>query len=210
MSDGGSAWMNSKQWELHCCLSSMSWLRSGSTKLIYVTKSDQKRNSPYLIGIRCFPNQPRMGRPLQQKDVFHRCLMKRTRRFMKCRGQGYESLRIGACESLSHTPLMSATTSEKTACATFTPSTSTFAFSSLSTSQPILHTQQSWRPRRKTRRRSPEMQRYDLILLRGTGFLEANTKLLESRSCSTETSRGKCENSTARGRRMGKGRKVER
>src|ERR1700722_5947632 len=39
------------------------WLRSGSTKLIQ--KSDQKRNSPYLISIRCFPNQPRMGRPLQ-------------------------------------------------------------------------------------------------------------------------------------------------
>src|SRR5438477_3821353 len=104
---------------------------------------------------------------------------------------------------------MSATTSEKTACATFTPSTTTFAFSSLSTSQPTLHTQQSWRPRKRTRRRSPEMQGYDLIL-RGTAFLEADTKLLESRSCSTETSRGKYENSTARGCRMGKGRKVER
>ena len=59
------------------------WLRSVSTKLIYVAKSDQERNSLYLIGIRCFPNQSQMGRSVQQKGVIHRYLMKRLGRFLK-------------------------------------------------------------------------------------------------------------------------------
>ena len=175
MSGGGSAWMNPKPWKSQCSPVDGDWLRSVSTKPIYVAKSDQERNSLYLIGIRCFPNQSQMGRSVQQKDVIHEKAWEIPEMRPSC--QGYESLRIGAYRSLSHTPLMSATTSEKTACATFTISTSIFAFSSLSVSQPTLHTQQSWRPKKRTPRRSPEMQRYDLILLQETGFLEADTKL---------------------------------
>jgi hypothetical protein len=55
MSDGGSAWMNSTQRKLSLLSRRWDWLRSGSTKLIHVTKSDQKRNSPYLIKHQMLP-----------------------------------------------------------------------------------------------------------------------------------------------------------
>ena len=55
----------------------------------------------------------------------------------------------------------------KSACVIFTPSTSTSAFSSLSISRPTRHTPRSWRPRKRTLRRSPETQRCGLVILAG-------------------------------------------
>src|SRR2546421_7490098 len=78
--------------------------------------------------------------------------------------QDYESLSHGACERLSHTPPKRLLQRLETECATLTQSTSSFAFSSLSTSPPIPHTLQSWHPGKRTQKRPPETQRYGHIL----------------------------------------------